>query len=57
MAYLPVKKEKTIKVDFDDIHSVKKAERTREGLLNRNYVLTGTHQEGFSKYNLIYEKR
>jgi hypothetical protein len=58
MAYrIPSKKnkEKIVIVDFDDIHSIKNAERKKAVLENAGLNLRGTKQMSFSKYKLIYE--
>jgi hypothetical protein len=51
----PKPKEKIVIVDFDDIHSIKNAERKKAHLENAGLNLRGTKQMSFSKYKLTYE--
>jgi hypothetical protein len=47
---------KTIAVDFDDMKSIKRAERMKKRLENENYALIRTVHIGLSKFKLFYKK-
>jgi len=48
--------EKFIVVDFDDINSIKKAEKIKSEYENRGYMLVGTTRKGFNRFQMKYEK-
>lgn len=49
-------KEKIINIDYDNIKSIKFAEKLKANLENKEYILKSTIQNGLNKFKLIYEK-
>jgi hypothetical protein len=55
-AMLRSARERTFKVDFNDIKSIKKAEKIKSQLENKGYDLDSAKRTSFDKYLYTYKK-